>query len=268
MNQEKSWLKRLMRLGFVANGIVYITIGILAVQTAVGSGGQTTGSQGALAAIASEPFGQFLLAIVAVGLVGLALWYVIRGVLDPDGEGDDPSSMAKRIGLVIAGGAYGVLAFSAFRVLTTAGGGGGGNQAADWTAQLMQESYGIWLIGLIGVVIIGVGVYQLYKAYQIKFREKLKMHEMSHMETKWGVRAGRAGIAARGIVFGIIGIFLVQAAMQADPQEAGGVGKALQTLASQPYGPWLLGIVAIGLVAYGLYSAVLLAQYRRLHLGG
>lgn len=265
MNQQKSWLKRLMRFGFVANGIVYITIGILAVQAALGRGGQTSGTQGALSTIADEPFGQFLIGFIGLGFIGLAIWYVFRGVSDPDNAGDDISGIAKRIGLVIAGLAYGVLAYSAFRILTNSG-SSGGNQAADWTAQVMQQPYGIWLIGITGVVIIGVGIYQLYKAYKTKFREKLKVQEMSLTETKWGIRAGRIGIAARAIVFSIIGVFLVQASMQADPQQAGGVGKALQTLTTQPYGPWLLGVIALGLVAYGLYSALVLARYRRIHL--
>lgn len=267
LNQQQSWLKPLMRFGFVANGIVYITIGVLAVQAALGNGGQTSGAQGAFAAIASEPFGQFLVGVIGVGLIGLAFWYVIRGVYDPDNAGSDASGMAKRVGLVAAGLGYGVLAYSALRILWTARASGSGNQVADWTARLMQQPYGIWLIGIAGAIVIGVGIYQLYKAYATKFREKLKVHEMSPTETKWGIRAGRIGIAARAIVFGLIGIFLVRAAWQANPQEAGGVGRALQTLAGQPYGPWLLGLVAVGLVAYGLYSAIVLARYRRIRLG-
>ncbi len=264
MNEERNWLVRLMRLGFVANGIVYITIGILAIQAAWGAGGQTTGAQGALAAIASEPLGQFLLVLVSIGLVGLTIWYVIRGAYDPDNVGDDLSGIVKRMGYVVAGLGYGVLAYSAIRILFTAR--SGGNQAADWTATIMQQPYGIWLVGIVGVVIMGVGIYHLYKAYQTKFRRKLRVGEMSPTAVEWGIRAGRIGIAARAIIFGIIGVFLVRAAMQANPQQAGGVSKALQALAAQPYGPWLLGFVALGLIAYGLYSAVVLARYRRFNL--
>ncbi|MBK8905199.1 MAG: DUF1206 domain-containing protein [Anaerolineaceae bacterium] len=266
MNKQQSWLKPLMRFGFVANGLVYITVGILAIQAALGSGGQTAGAQGAFAAIASEPLGQFLVGVIGVGLIGLAIWYVIRGVYDPDNAGSDASGMAKRVGLVAAGLGYGVLAYSALRILWTARASGSGNQVADWTARLMQQPYGIWLIGIAGAIVVGVGIYQLYKAYQTKFRQKLKVQEMSATEIKWGIRAGRIGIAARAVVFGLIGIFLVRAAWQANPQAAGGVGRALQTLAGQPYGPWLLGIVAVGLVAYGLYSAIVLARYRRIRL--
>jgi hypothetical protein len=236
----------------------------LAIPAALGVGGLTSGTQGALAVIASEPFGQFLLGLIGVGLVGLTIWYIVRGAYDPDNVGDDASGIVKRIGYVVAGLAYGVLAYSSFRILTTAR--SGGNQAADWTAAVMQETYGIWLIAVTGLVIVGVGIYQLYKAYQTRFRRKLKVHQMSPTETKWGIRAGRLGIAARAVIFALVGLFLVQAAWQANPQQAGGVGKALQTLAGQSYGPWLLGIVALGLVAYGLYSAIVLARYRRIQL--
>ena len=265
MTNNENLLKKLMRLGFVANGIVYITIGLLAMQAALGVGGQTSGTQGALRQIAAEPFGQFLLAVVALGFVGLAIWYVVRGVYDPDNAGDDAIGLGKRFGLVVAGLGYGALAYSAGRILLYRG--AGSNQPADWTAVVMQQPFGIWLIGLIGLIIFGVGLYQLYKAYQTKFRKKLKTGEMSATETEWGIRAGRMGIAARAVIFGIIGVFVVQAALQADPQQAGGVGQALQTLATQPYGPWLLGIVGLGLMAYGLYSAVFLARYRRIRLG-
>lgn len=265
-NDKKEWVEKLMRGGFVANGIVYITIGILAIQAAFGAGGRTTGSRGAISSIATQPFGQFLLGLIGIGLIGLTLWYFIRGISDPDDEGDDAEGIMKRIGLVIAGLGYGILAYSAFTALSagSSGGGGGGSGAADWTARIMQQPFGIWLVGIVGAIIIGVGLYQIYKGYQAKFREKLDTVTMSREERKWGIRAGQFGISARGVIFAIIGIFLIQAALQADPQEAGGVGQALQTLANQPYGPWVLGIIAFGFIAYGLYSAVVLSRYREI----
>lgn len=263
MNTQNDWLKKLMRAGFVANGVIYIIIGFLAVQTAVGNGGQTTGSQGALATIAQQPFGAFLLGLTGIGLVGLMIWYFIRGAYDPDNKGDDAQGIVRRLGYVIAGLGYGLLAYSAFRTLTT-NTGGSGNRASDWTATIMEQPFGIFLVGLIGAIILGLGAYQAYKAYATKFREKLKTHEMSSTEETWSMRFGRFGLAARAVVLSIVGIFIIQAAWQANPQEAGGVSQALQELATQPYGPILLGIVALGLAAYGIYSAAVLARYRDL----
>lgn len=265
MHNPKSWLKRLMRVGFIANGIIYIVIGILAMQTAVGGDGQTTGKRGALTSLASQPFGRFLLGLIGVGFIGLMIWYFIRGYYDPDRKGTDASGIISRIGFSIAAVGYGGLAYSAFRTLTTNVSSGDSNRVADWTATLMQQPYGVLLVGLAGVIVIGIGAYQAYKAYATKFREKLKMSQMSPTETKWSIRTGRFGIAARAIVFFIIGSFLIKAALQANPQEAGGMAHALQELITQPYGPWLLGVVALGFIAYGLYSALVLARYRHLH---
>lgn len=262
--EGKEWLERLMRLGFLANGIVYITIGFLSLRSAFAAGGTTTGSQGALSQLATQPFGQILLVVIGLGMVGLAIWYVVRGVSDPDQKGDDVKGLGKRAGYVIAGLGYGVLAFTAFQLLTGSG-GGGGSAAADWTARVMQQPFGRWLVGIVGLVLVGVGAYHVYKAYTTKFREKLKSQQMSREELEWGVRAAQWGLGARGVVFAIIGVFLVQAAVRYNPQEAGGVGQALQELAQQPYGAVLLGVVALGFVGYGLYSGIILTRYRRMN---
>jgi hypothetical protein len=117
-----------------------------------------------------------------------------------------------------------------------------------------------------GAAIIGVGLHELYQAYKAEFLEYLKLSEMGEKERKWTERWGRLGIVSRGVVFGIVGVFLIRAALQHDPQEARGLGGALQTLAQQPLGPWLLGAVAIGLVAFGLFM-LSVARYRRIPTG-
>jgi Mn2+/Fe2+ NRAMP family transporter len=127
----------------------------------------------------------------------------------------------------------------------------------------MAQPFGPWLVGIVGMIIIAVGGYQAYRASSAKFRETLKLGEMSQSEETWATRAGRIGFAARAVVYAIIGGFLVQAALHADPNQAGGLSKALQTLANQTYGPWVLGIVAVGLIAYGIFSVVE-ARYRQI----
>ncbi|MEZ4711729.1 MAG: DUF1206 domain-containing protein [Caldilineaceae bacterium] len=262
-----TWVVWLARLGYAAKGLVYITIGALAVQVAIGSGGETTGPSGALSSLSNGPFGQILLGLVAVGLFGYALWRIVQAWMDPDNEGSDAKGIAKRIGYAISGIIYGGFGVEAVRLVlsggSSSGGGGGSTQAEDWTARLMSQPFGLWLVGIVGVIVIGTGLYQFYRAYSAKFRLKLKLHEMSREEETWATRAGRIGFAARGVVYALIGGFLVVAAMQANPQAAGGIGEALQTLGQQPYGPWLLGAVAVGLVAYGFF-AIVLARYRRI----
>lgn len=259
-----AWIEICARMGYAAKGIVYAIIGVLAVQVALGTGGETSGAKGALASIADEPFGKIILGILAVGLLGYAVWRFIQAGVDPERKGTDFQGIAKRIGYVCSGIVYVFLAFEAGRLLMGAVRGGEESGAQHWTAQLMQQPFGPVLVGAVGAAIIGTGIYQLYRAYTADFQKMLKSEEMSSTELKWSQRLGRFGFAARGVVYLIIGGFLIAAALNADPSRAAGVGEALRYLAQQAYGPWFLGIVAAGLAAYGVFSAVILSQYRRI----
>jgi hypothetical protein len=259
---QNPWFERLMRSGYLAKGLVYAIVGVLAAQAAFGAGGATTDTRGALGAIVTQPFGRFLIALVALGLVGYAFWRFAAAAYDPDGKGTDAQGLATRVGYAFSGVAYLGLALAAAQ-LALGNGGGGGDSTQDWTARVLAVPFGRWLVGIGGLIVIGIGIMQLYKACTATFREKLKLGEMSATEETWVTRLGRFGLAARGVVFGIIGVFLALAAFQYDPSEARGLGGALATLAQQPFGPWLLGLVALGLIAYGVYLAAL-ARYRRM----
>lgn len=258
------WFERLARLGCVARGVVYFVVGLLAFQAAFGSGGKTTDSRGALATIVTQPFGKFLLGIITLGIIGYVLWRIVQAVLDPESPRTEnsPKRLVQRIGYAVSALAYTGLALTAIKLIAGSS-GGSGNATQDWTAKFLQQPFGQWLVGLAGAVTIGVGLSHLYQAYKAKFRREFKLQEMSHTEQTWATRLGRFGIAARGIVFAIIGLFLVQAARRSDANEAKGLGGALAALAQQPFGPWILGLVALGLIAYGVYS-VIEARYRRI----
>jgi hypothetical protein len=186
--------------------------------------------------------------------------------VDPERKGKDAKGIAQRLGYAASGVVYAGFGLYAARLLmgmaSSRGGQSGGN-SDDWTATLMAQPFGRWLVALAGLIIIGVGIYQLYEGFTARFRDDLMLHEMSPEEIQWSTRAGRMGYIARGVIYAIIGGFLLLAAWRSNPQEAGGIGEALATLASQPYGPWLLGLVGAGLIAYGLFAFVL-ARYRRI----
>lgn len=260
---SQPWVEPLARFGYTAKGIVYALVGILAAQAAFGAGGKTTDSRGALQTILEQPFGQFLLGLVAIGLVGYALWRLVQAMMDTENHGTEAKGIAQRLSYVGTAVIYGGLALTAARLALGSGSSGGGNASQDWTARLLAQPFGQWLVGTIGALVIGFGCHQLYKAYTAKFRRKLKLNEMSENEKTWATRMGRFGLAARGIVFGVIGFFLIQAARSSNASEVRGLGGALAALASQPYGPWLLGLVALGLIAYGIYNFVL-ARYRQM----
>ncbi|MDX2216819.1 MAG: DUF1206 domain-containing protein [Oculatellaceae cyanobacterium bins.114] len=261
------WFERLARLGYAAKGLVYFVVGLLALQAAIGTGGQTTDTSGALEAIVAQPFGKSLLVIVAIGLVGYVLWRVVQTVLDPESSGQhlDAKHVVQRIGYAFSAIAYTGLAATAIKLISGSGSsslsGSGGDTTQDWTARFLAQPFGQWLVGIAGVIAIAVGISYLYEAYKAKFRRHLNLSTLNAKQQTWAVRSGRFGIGSRGIVFGIIGIFFVQAAIRSNPNEAKGLGTALAALAQQPFGPWLLGLVALGLIAYSIYSLIE-ARYR------
>ncbi|ACK72343.1 protein of unknown function DUF1206 [Gloeothece citriformis PCC 7424] len=259
-------LEKLARAGYFAKGIIYGLIGILAILAAFNAGGKTTDANGVLHTIAGQPFGQILLILLGIGLFGYAIWRFVEAALDPEHENrdKDANSLFHRLSYAISGVIYTGLAVQAILlVIDASSSSGGGNSTADWTARLLSQPFGRWLVGLVGAVIIGFGFYQLYKAYKAKFRGKLNLRRLTQEQEKWVIRIGQMGISARGIVFVIIGFFLIQAGRQYDPQQARGLDGALQTLARQPYGKLLLAIVALGLAAYGLFM-IIQSRYRRI----
>ncbi|MFY0571706.1 DUF1206 domain-containing protein [Archangium lansingense] len=258
------WTERLARLGYLAKGVVYAVIGVLALQVAFGSGGRTTDTKGALATLARGSWSKALLAVVAVGLVGYVLWRVVQAWMDPDGKGTDAKGLFLRGFYLVSAAIHALLALAAFRlVLGTGGVGASGDQSAQsWTARLMSQPFGQALVAVVGLVIAGMGFWQVYKAWKEKFRKKLRLDELRPQQAEWAVRISKLGILARGLVFVLIGGFLVQAALTANPRRARGLDGALETLAAQSHGTVLLALTAAGLVAYAVYMAVE-ARYRR-----
>jgi hypothetical protein len=252
----------LTRLGYVVRGLLYAVVGLLALQLVFGKGGAATDKNGALGAIAAQPFGKGLLVAVLVGLVGYSLWGFIRALLDPLNRGTDPEGLLERAGYVVSGLSYGALIFPTWRLLTNTGGSDSGQGSQGLAAGLLSQPWGPWLLGIIGLISVGGGFGQFYQAYTADFEKDFKANEMTAGEMRWAVRVARFGLVARGVVFALSGVFLVQAAINHDPKEAKGLDAALQTLLQEPYGPWLLGIVALGLVSFGVYS-ILCARWMK-----
>ncbi|ANE48987.1 hypothetical protein SY83_16905 [Paenibacillus swuensis] len=260
--QEASpWVDKLARLGYAAKGVVYSTIGILAIMTAAGFGGELTDKQGSLRAIGAQPFGSVILIILAIGLTGYFLWCMIQTFMDPDRNGTDWKGILKRIGSFASGIIYGSLAYSAIRTVIKAGGSQGTNEQS-MTASLLEKPFGATMVAIAGVLVIALGIYQLIKAVKASFTKRFRKEEMSPRVYAAAVRISRVGITARAVVFGLIGYFLMVTAIQSDSSETKGLDGALAELAKQPYGQWLLGAVAIGLFAYGIYLFTL-ARYRK-----
>jgi Domain of Unknown Function (DUF1206) len=258
--EQSRWVERSGRFGLVAKGFSYILVAVIALRVAAGGGGEPESREGALKTLADEPFGWALLVLVAIGFGGYAIWRFANAVFDREREGDDPKGLGKRLGDFGKGVLYTALAVITFGVVIGAGGGSSG-QEEEATAALLDLPLGRWLVGAIGVAIVGAGAFNAYRALSGSFRKELREEQMSGAEQSWYTAFGVAGHLARAVVFGLVGIFVVRAAYQYDPDEAIGLDGALQKLAGETYGPYLLGAVALGLGAYGLFCLVQ-ARYR------
>jgi Domain of Unknown Function (DUF1206) len=251
----------LARAGFIARGVIYGVIGILAVKLAVGAGGQTENQSGALKTIAHQPFGKVLLILVAVGLAGYALWRILHAALGHGPEKSD--SGLDRIAALGSGLAYGVICAVAVEILLGSGGGSSSGNASKTAAGVFGWPAGTRIVGIAGAVFIGVALYQGYRGVSRDFLDDSKTEEMSAVVRKWIEWIGTVGHLARMVVFGVVGVFLIKAAIDFNPNKAVGLDGALAKLAHHSYGPVLLGIVAAGLVAFALYS-LSDARYRRI----
>ncbi|RYZ33763.1 MAG: DUF1206 domain-containing protein, partial [Myxococcaceae bacterium] len=208
------------------------------------------------------PFGIVLLSVLVVGLLGFVVWRFAQAFADTEDKGSDAKGLATRAMYFLSGAIYASLALFALKTVVGAS-QGRGKGTQGWTATLMEQPFGRVLVALVGLGILGFAVKQFHKAWKGKFLEKLTLTGLAARQRHWVERVSRFGIAARGVVFCVMGIFLVRSAVDANPGEAKGLAEALSVVARQPAGDVLLGVVAAGLVAYAAYL-FLQARFREL----
>jgi hypothetical protein len=247
--REFEWLAR---GGLVARGVVYGIIGILALKLAVGSGGKTTTQRGAMMTLAHEPFGKALLIATAVGLAGYAMWRLVRAGIGHGTEQKD--SGFQRVAGLASGLAYGALCVTAVKIVTGASSSGGSNSPKQTTGGVLGWTGGTVIVGVVGAILIGVALLQGYKGVSKKFLDDSKTREMSREGKRAFTAIGVFGHLARMVVFGLIGYGLLRAAIDYNPRSAIGLDGALTKLLHNSYGPFLLGVVAAGLIGFALYS--------------
>ena len=250
----------LARAGFLARGLVYGIIGVLAFRLAIGAGGKITNQQGALHTVAHQSFGKFLLILVAIGLGGYSLWRLLRAAIGHGREGSD--SGFERVAAVASGLTYGAMCILAVEIVMGSSGGGSGS-AKKTTAGVFGWPGGTWIVGIAGAVMIGVALYQGHRGITKKFLEDSKTEEMGPRMKEWIGRIGLVGHLARMVVFGLVGIFLIKSAVDFRASTAVGLDGALAKLLHHSYGLFMLGIVGAGLIAFAVYS-VSDARYRRI----
>jgi len=256
VHKAAPWIEKIGRFGFVAKGIVYASIGIMAIRGAWHYRRSATDPYGALNQLASKPHGEILLFAIAFGLFGYAVWRIIEAIVDPERKGNGLGGIVQRGGFVVSAVVYSTLGVTAFKVATGIESRAQSANEQDWAATILSQPFGAWLIGLGGLVMIGIGVAHFYMSFTAKFCESLAYYRLTNSEKHWTIRIGRFGYAARAVVFSVIGLFLLKTAIEHDASEAGGFREALIELATQPYGLWILAAAGAGVLAYAIHLFV------------
>jgi hypothetical protein len=253
-------LEMVARAGFVGYGIVHLIFAWIAVQVAFGGSGQESDQSGALQTLAGNGFGKFLLVLIAIGMVGLAVWQAFEAAIGESGP-QDKMAIAERVISGVRAVLYLSFAWYAVNVLRGANASMAQNQESK-SAGIMTHSGGRWLVGLVGLVVLGVGIGIAVYGVTKKFTKHLKMDEMPAKARRTIVRLGMGGYAAKGTAYAIAGILVVVAAVTYDADKARGLDAALKTLAGHPWGVWLLALIAVGIAAFGVYCFAQ-AKYRK-----
>lgn len=259
---ENDTLERLAQAGLVGRALFYAVLALLAAQVVIGGGGgaENANAQGAIQAIAEQPFGKVLLIALAAAFGAYAMWRAVQAYRGPREEPDLPEWFV-RAGFASRAVLYSGLAVLALRPVLS-GGGSGGNSERTMTQKLLEMTGGQWIVGLVGLVVLGVAAYQAYHAVTRSFLEDLDERDIDENTRTWLEPLGSAGHAGRALAFGLVGAFILQAAVSF---ESGGVGLdgALGELSGTGYGPFLIGAVALGFALYGGYL-VAMARYAEL----
>lgn len=240
------------RLGFTARGVIYVLIGALALAIAFGKRAPAADRTGALQLVAAQPFGKVLLWLLVIGFAAMALWrfaqagYGVKG----DGHHGADEALAACRGVVYAVFSYGTWHFVQQNLLPPST----NQQSADFTAKAMAHSGGRILVVVVGLVIVGIGVYMIRQGVTKAFLDDLRFRGAKARTRSIVEKLGMIGNVARGVVFSAIGVFMVIAAARFDPAQAKGIDATLRTFAHTPLGPWLLAVVAIGMAVFGTYS--------------
>lgn len=258
MNDTKrTSISIIAKVGFVAKGMVYFVVGLLALQAAIGISGQPASTKEAVQEFLYQPFGSILLIFCIGGLLAHAVWRILQSIIDPENRGDGAFTILFRAIDFLTGLLYISLSYAAWQILQ-----GMNTQSSDqstevWVGEILVLPYGRWIVLFCALVILITGLYQFYAAYLGNFDHNFNKREMSESEISMLRQFGRIGFSAWGIVYCMISFMFYQAAIYANANEAGGLAEALNALNNQPYGFWILAITATGLIIYGIYLLVL-----------
>jgi hypothetical protein len=241
----------LARTGLAARAFVYLVIGWLAIQIALGHGGHEADQRGAFADIKQHSLGIVLLWAIAFGFAAYALWRMTEAVF---GTAADGKKVGPRLKSAARGVVYAVLSASTFSFIAGTSRQSQAQQQATFTARTMKHTGGRFLVAVVGAAVVIVGLAMIYEGATRKFERQLNLSQVVTKTRSVIIAMGIVGTVARGVVFAITGALVIEAAASYDAQKSTGLDGALRTLADRPYGPWLLGVIALGLIVFGLFG--------------
>jgi Domain of Unknown Function (DUF1206) len=253
-------LEYLARGGFIAYGIIHLLFAWLILQVALGDSSGETDQSGALETIAAQSGGKFLLILIIIGMVAMAVWQAFEAAIGESGPQDN-AAKAERFISACRAVLYLYFAYIAYKVISGANSSQGDSQESA-TSSMMSNTGGRWLVGLIGLIVLGIGVGLIVYGVTKKFEKHLNTQQMDGNVHRTVRRLGLAGYSSKGTAYGIAGALIVAAAVTYDAEKARGLDAAIKTLSGESYGPWLLGLIALGVAAYGVYC-FFQAKYRK-----
>jgi Domain of Unknown Function (DUF1206) len=244
-------VRGLARAGLVARGVIYLLIGLVAILVALGRSSQQADQQGALQLLAGKPYGLVALVLLGIGFAGYALWRLSEAAFGVTGDGHGAGPRLKSLARAVI---YAFFAFLTFQVIAGRASGSQTQKQQDITAKVMQHAGGRWLVGLAGLVVVICGLVLVFEGVKRKFMKYLQTAQMSRRTRRVVEILGEIGTVARGLVFALAGVLVIETAVTHDVGKSGGIDKALLTLRDQPFGKFLLAIAALGLIVFGIYG--------------
>ena len=253
-------IKKVARIGYVSKGVVYALTGILAFGAAFGLGGSSEGKLGVLKFLQEQPFGNVLLGVMGLGLLCYAFWRLFQSIKDPENIGTDSKGIGKRIGFFFSGIIYlGLGGYSLYQIVYSTGSSGGSTNGSS----IFSPDILVYIFYAVAIALAIKSIFQFVKAYKGDFLDKFHLNTLGDVNTRKTIKwLGYAGLIARGIVVGIVSYFFFRAADTAGSEELKGTKEAFAFIRQNSEGPWLVGLVALGLICYGAYMFIM-AKYRR-----
>ncbi len=242
--------ERFASFGIATKGVVYFIIGILTAMTAFGYGGKKSDSTTVLDFLFSQSYGKFILIVLAIGLLGYVFWRWYQAIANPNDIDDNAKGVIKRVAYFISGILYGSLAYTAVKMVV----GNDSQSGSSFFSKLFNSDYATVSTVVIGLVFIGKGIYEFYQGYSGKFKDEVEAAGLDHKAQDYVMKAGKIGYTSRGLVAGILGFLFVKAGLANNAQQLSKTDAF--SFIQDEFGSIVMGIVALGLVGYGIFMIV------------